>query len=110
MPIFITRGRFSQDAMKGMLAKPEDRAEAVGQLIAKAGGKLIDYYMTFGEYDFLIISELPPDVMATPSIVATASGAVTGLTSEHALTSAEMKNAFAKAAPVAAGFRPAGAD
>ena len=28
MPLFITQGRFTQDAMKGMLAKPEDRAEA----------------------------------------------------------------------------------
>jgi len=43
-------------------AKPEDRAESVAQLFAKAGGKMIAYYMTFGEYDFLIVSEGPsPD-------------------------------------------------
>jgi hypothetical protein len=29
MPIFIARGRDTLDAMRGMLAKPEDRAEAV---------------------------------------------------------------------------------
>ena len=28
MPIFISQGRYSRDAIKGMIAKPEDRAEA----------------------------------------------------------------------------------
>ena len=30
MPLFITQGRFTHDAVKGMIAKPEDRAEEVG--------------------------------------------------------------------------------
>jgi hypothetical protein len=38
MPLFITQGRFTQDAVKGMIAKLEDRAEAVGQIFAKSGG------------------------------------------------------------------------
>jgi len=59
MPIFITQGRFTQDALKGMAARPEDRAEAVGQLISKSGGKLLAYYLTFGEYHFLVVSEGP---------------------------------------------------
>ena len=28
MPLFITQGRYTHDAWKGMIAKPEDRAEA----------------------------------------------------------------------------------
>ena len=48
MPLFITQGRFTHDAWKGMIAKPEDRAEAVSQLLAKSGGKLLAYYFTFG--------------------------------------------------------------
>ena len=32
MPIFISRGRFTSDAIKGMLAKPENREEAVAKL------------------------------------------------------------------------------
>lgn len=38
MRIFITQGRFTQDAIKGVLAKPEDRTEAPGQLLAKSDG------------------------------------------------------------------------
>ena len=37
MPIFIAQGRFTEASVKGMVAKPEDRAEAAGQLFAKAG-------------------------------------------------------------------------
>jgi uncharacterized protein with GYD domain len=109
MPLFITQGRFTQDAVKGMLAKPEDRAEAVGQLFAKSGGKLLSYYMTFGEYDFLIVSEGPYEGAAASAIVAAASGSVTDLKTTLAMSSAEMKSAFVKAGSVAASFKAAGA-
>ena len=109
MPIFITQGRFTHDAIKGMMAKPEDRAESVTQLFAKSGGKLLSYYMTFGEYDFLIVSEGTFEGAGTSLIVAAAGGGVTDLKTTIAMTSADMKAAFAKAGPIAASFRPAGA-
>ena len=109
MPLFITQGRFTQDAVRGMLAKPEDRAEAVGQLIAKSGGKLLAYYMTFGEYDFLVVSEGPIEGTAAATIVTAASGGVTDLKTMLAMTTSDMKNAFVKAGAVAASFRAAGA-
>ena len=109
MPLFVTQGRFTQDAVKGMLAKPEDRAEAVGQLFAKSGGKLLAYYMTFGEYDFLVVSEGPIEGAAVSTIVTAASGGVTDLKTILAMTTSDMKNAFTKAGTVAASFRPAGA-
>ncbi len=109
MPLFITQGRFTRDAVQGMLAKPEDRAEAVGKLVAAAGGKLLSYYMTFGEYDFLIVSEGPGyEGAAVAAIVAAASGGVTDLKTTLAMSPLEMKDAFGKAGSVAASFRPAG--
>jgi uncharacterized protein with GYD domain len=59
MPIFVTQGRYSESAIKAMLVRPEDRAAAVAQLIEKAGGHLIDYYVLFGEYDWMVIYEVP---------------------------------------------------
>jgi hypothetical protein len=41
MPIFISRGRFTSDAIKGMLAKPENREEAVAKLFQSVGGRLV---------------------------------------------------------------------
>ena len=37
MPIYISRGRFTSDAVKGMLAKPENREEAVAKLFKSVG-------------------------------------------------------------------------
>lgn len=105
MPIFITQGRFTQAYVKGMVAKPEDRFEAVSQMTAKSGGKLIAFYMTFGEYDFLLINEGSADSMAAGLIAAAAGGAVTDLKTMLAMTTADMKELFAKAGPIAAAYR-----
>ena len=41
MPIYISRGRFTSDAVKGMVAKPENREEAVSKLFESVGGDQI---------------------------------------------------------------------
>lgn len=107
MPYFVTQGRFTQDAIRGMLAHPQDRAEAVRGLFAQSGGKLISYYMTFGDYDFLVISEGPDEGVAVSTIVTAASGEVQDLKTSLAVTSEEMKKSFQKAGRVAASFAPA---
>jgi uncharacterized protein with GYD domain len=109
MPIYITQGRYTRDAIKGMIIKPEDRADQVARLISKAGGKLIGYYLTFGEYDFLSIAEAPSDTtMAAILLAAGSSGGVTDLKTTMAMTSVEAKGAFAAASDLAPGFKSAG--
>ena len=109
MPIYITQGRYTRDAIKGMIVKPEDRADAVSRLLAKAGGRLLSYYLTFGEYDFMAIAEAPNDTqMASVLLAAGASGGVTDLKTTVAMTSIEAKGAFAAASDLAPGFKSAG--
>jgi uncharacterized protein with GYD domain len=109
MTIFITQGRFTREAMAGMVAKPEDRAVTVAKLAKAAGGKLISYYFTFGEYDFLIVLEGPDEkLMASALIVAGSTGGVTNLKTTIAMTSADAKKCFATAGGIAKSFRPAG--
>ena len=92
----------------GQGAAPEDRFEVVSQLFSKSGGKLLAYYMPFGEYDFLVVSEGPYEGAATSAIIAAASGGVTDLKTTLAMTSADMKAAFEKAGPLAASFKAPG--
>ena len=109
MPIFITQGRYSQQGLKGLVAKPEDRQEPVKQLFESAGGRLINYYMTFGDYDFLIISEAPDErAMLSVLAVAGAGGGVTDLKTTLAVTTAGAKDAFAAASRTGSQFRSAG--
>ena len=109
MPTYITQGRYTRDAIKGMIVKPEDRADAVARLLSKVGGRLISYYLTFGEYDFLAIAEAPNDVQMAAALLAAGSGAgVTDLRTTLALTSIEAKGAVAAASDLAPSFRSAG--
>ena len=109
MPTYITQGRYTRDAIKGMIVKPEDRADAVARLLSKVGGRLISYYLTFGEYDFLAIAEAPNDVqMAAALLAAGSGGGVTDMRTTVALTSIEAKGAFAAASDLAPSFKSAG--
>ncbi|HWV55582.1 GYD domain-containing protein [Pseudorhodoplanes sp.] len=109
MPIFITQGRYTRDALRGMVISPEDRADAMGRLLAKAGGKLIGHYLTFGDYDFLLIAEAPGETqMAAVLLAVASSGGVADLKTTIAMTSVQAKGAFAAASDLTPGFRPPG--
>jgi uncharacterized protein with GYD domain len=109
MPIYITQGRYTRDAIKGMIVKPEDRADAIARLLSKIGGRLLGYYLTFGDYDFLAIAEAPNDVqMAAALLAAGSGGGVTDLRTTVAMTSVEAKGAFAAASDLSHGFKSAG--
>src|SRR3954447_14609751 len=109
MPIFITQGRYSRDAIKGMIANPEDRAEAATKLFEAAGGKLLTYYITLGEYDWLIVSEFP-DLQSVSAAVlaAAASGGVTDEKTTLGRTPAEAKGVSAATGKAAAAYRAPG--
>lgn len=109
MPIFITQGRYTREAVKGMIKRPEDRADAVSRLFAKAGGRMLNYYVTFGEFDFLVVGEAPSETqMAAILMAAGGGGGVSDLRTSLAISSIEAKGAFAAASDLAVGFRSAG--
>lgn len=79
-------------------------------LWAAAGAKLLSYYFTLGDYDFLIVAEGDTDLTSFVGalIAVVAGGGVTDLKSTVAITSAEAKKAFQKAGALAGSFRTAG--
>ena len=110
MTTFVTQARFTKDAFNGILATPEDRVELVERLIAQVGAKPIAHYLTSGEYDVLLIFEAPSYEAAVPALIVAAAGSgVADLRTVTALTSSEMKNAFVKAASIAASDRSSAA-
>ena len=92
-----------------LLSHPDDdRTESLAKLFAASGGKLLAYYMTFGDYDFIVISEGPYEGVAPSSIVTAASGTVVELKTTIAVPASDMKTLFSRAGKLAAGFTPAG--
>jgi uncharacterized protein with GYD domain len=105
MARYILTGNYSPAAMAGMLAHPSDRAAATGALVGAAGGKLIDFYLTTGEHDFLMVIEAPELLpLISALIVAGGSGAVANLSTAQAFTSAEFLDAQKKAGAIARSY------
>ena len=109
MPIYISRGRFTAEAVKGMLAKPEDREEAVAKLFQSVGGRLIAWYLTFGPYDWLVIGEFPDEKVAAAAILAAAAGgSLSDVETVVAMTAKDAAATFEAAGKAARNFRSAG--
>jgi uncharacterized protein with GYD domain len=110
MAIFITQGNYSEQAVKGMVDNPEDRLGAVTGLMESVGAKLLQYYVTTGEYDFLVVTEADnlTDVVSG-LMIAGATGGVANLKTIQAMTTQEAKQAMEKANNARAGFQAAGA-
>ncbi len=110
MGIFITQGNFSEQAMKGMVENPEDRIVAVTGLMESIGAKIIQYYVTLGEYDFLVVWEADnlTDTVALLMVIAS-TGGTSNLKTVQAMTTLEAKGAMERAKQISVGFQAAGA-
>ncbi len=110
MGIYITQGNYSQSAIKGMVDHPEDREKAVAGLAESVGARMLQYYVTTGEYDFLVVFEGDNlQDMVAALMVAGSTGGVTNLKTIQALTTKEARAAMEKAKTARAAFQPAGA-
>jgi uncharacterized protein with GYD domain len=109
MPIYISRGKFTADALKGMLTKPENREDAVANLFKSVGGKLIGWYLTFGRHDWLVIAEFPDEKVAASAILAgAAGGSLSDIETTVAMSAKDAVATFEAAGKAAKGFRSAG--
>jgi uncharacterized protein with GYD domain len=105
----VTRGRFTREYAKGLVAAPEDREPVVRKVIEGAGGKLVNFYFTTGDTDFLLITETTEAESVIGALLATAAaGAISDVTTSRAWTGAEFKAVADKASQVASLYRPPG--
>ena len=110
MPLFITQGRWTREYIRGGLAKPEDRHAVISRLIEQAGGKLVSLYITLGQHDFMLVSEMPDAKAATIlAFVATGGGGIEGSVTTQAFTTAEAKEMYEAAGKLAGSYKPMGA-
>ena len=57
MTIFISLGIYSQKGADGIINGTSDRKAAMEKMLSSVGAKLIDYHITRGQYDFVMLSE-----------------------------------------------------
>lgn len=77
MAYYLMRGKYSHHAMEALVKRPEDRLVTTTRLLQGIGGRLHYFFFTFGEFDFLMLFELPDNVSAAAlSMTMSAAGTV----------------------------------
>src|ERR1700740_1048669 len=105
MPFFLSQSSYTPEALARMIANPQDRFDAVRGPIEKLGGRILQSYFAFGEYDLVAITEMPDNVSAAAMAVAFAAGGSLRNNKTTALRpNAEGLEAMRKAATC--GYRP----
>ncbi len=98
MTFYLLRAKLDHEFMKALVQRPEDRMVATTRLLKGIGGRLHYYFFCFGEYDIVLIYELPDDISsASLSMVLTSSGSVTEVETTPLLTTEEAAAAMSRA-------------
>lgn len=58
METYITLGKYTREGVQNIKDGPE-RIQAARQAIEQAGGKWVGWYLTMGQYDFVVITQGP---------------------------------------------------
>ena len=107
MPRYMHQFSYSTESVKGLTAKPENRKTAAAKLFKQAGGRLIDIYYCFGEYDGVVISEFPSNVdAAAVALTVGSSGGFIKMKTTVLITMDEAVAAMKKAKKVSGSYKP----
>jgi uncharacterized protein with GYD domain len=107
MATYLFQFSYSLDSVKGMVAKPKNRRDAAETVIAVTGGRLLDMYFCFGDYDGVAIAEFPSNVdVAAASLAINSSGAFSKVKTTVLITMDESVQAMEKAGEVASSYSP----
>jgi|SRR6266478_8609737 uncharacterized protein with GYD domain len=106
MPYYLLQVAYSIEGWNALVKEPQDRIKAVRPVIEKLGGKIESAWFAFGDYDVVLIVQVPTNVDATAIAIAfAAGGACKTVKTTPLLTIDEAIEAMKKAA--ASGYRPA---
>jgi len=88
MPQYISLINYTEQGVKDM-KNITNRVAAARQAMQSAGGKLLSFHLTLGQYDAVVISEFPDDESATSMVLAIAAQGNLRTTTMRAFTEEE---------------------
>ena len=102
----MIQGSYGMEGLSAIVKEPQNRIQAIKPAIENLGGKLINAYFSFGEYDFVLIVEMPDNLSAVGiSMAFGAGGAVKSIKTTPLLSATETMEGMEKAS--LAGYKPA---
>ena len=74
MPHYLQQVAYSREGWEALVANPQNRIEAVRPAIERLGGRIESAWFSFGDYDVVVITDLPDNVSAAAIAMAFAAG------------------------------------
>ena len=98
MSLSMIQFSYKPEVVAKLISNPEDRSIAVKNLIEKFGGRLLSFYYAYGDYDGVIIVEMPDSTagLAT-TLSAFSQGGLTNLKTTILISVEEAVDAMKKA-------------
>ena len=109
MPVYMYQAAYTPESWAAQMKNPQNRVEAVGRKVSESvGGKLVGGWLCFGEYDLVIIADVPDnESMAAVALAVGAGGAIKSSKTTVLMTGEEGVGALKKAEAVANAYSPA---
>ena len=109
MSLYMYQAAYTPESWAAQMKDPQNRVDAVGRQVCEAaGGKLVGGWLCFGDYDIVIIADVPDnESMAAIALAAGAGGAIKASKTTVLMTGTQGVAALEKAAAVAKAYRPA---
>ena len=105
MASYLIQLSYTAESWAVLVKHPQDRVEAVSKVIAKLGGKVVDFWGSFGDFDLIGVIEMPDNVSAAAfSIAVAAGGACKNVKTTPLLSRGEAVKAMKKAG--GSGYKP----
>lgn len=105
MPFFLHQVSYTPEALARLIANPQDRFDVVRAPIEKLNGRIMSSYFAFGQYDAVLITEMPDNVSAAAIALAfAAGGSLRNCQTTALMSNAEGLEALRKAAQC--GYKP----
>ena len=70
MALYMTQFSYTGEAWTALAKQPADRRAGLQTLFDRLGGRLIELYYSFGEFDGVVLFEAPDDTAAVAALVA----------------------------------------
>lgn len=109
MALYMYQFAYASESWAAQIKNPQNRIENVGRAVTEAaGGKFIGGWLCMGEYDAMLIADVPDiESMAAISLAVTAGGAIKAGKTTALMTGAQGVEALKKAGTVAKTYQPA---
>jgi uncharacterized protein with GYD domain len=105
MPNFLIQVAYTDQAWQSLISNPQNRFDALKPVFEKLGGRIVNAWFAFGDYDVVIVSEFPDNASAAAlAIAASAGGACKSIKTTPLMDATEGVAAMKKAA--SSGYRP----